>query len=280
MSDSHTSELGFTALVPLNGAAGMVPDAIGRAFAASSPRASLAIDERASGDSRQALDILTDGQRIVCALFDGPAPEPDISRAAKQSVFWRAAAQEIAGHAAFLALAAVGRPAGRRAARRQAAALTRMLAALCKAMPACAVLWRDADTLSPPGRLIRAARELDSNRWPIDVWIGCRVLGDDAAAPSVVSLSSRGVAAFLGFEIEVPPWPAEQKDKPLRILYGAAGALLSRADAAIEGLVVEVRGERPAEYRIEIGRAGDPRRARLVPVAPEIGGLAAPRPPG
>ena len=280
MSDSHTSELGFTALVPLDGAAGMAPGAIGRAFAASSPRASLAIQESAPGDSLQALDILIDGQRIVCALFDGPAPEPDISRAAKQSVFWRAAPQEIQGHGAFLTLAAVGRPSGRRAARWQAAALTRLLAALCEAMPARAVYWRDADTLSPPGRLIRAARELDSRRWPVDAWIGCRILGDDPAAPSLVALSTRGAAAFLGFELEVPPWPAEQKTRPMRIVYGAAGALLGRDEALTDGLVVEVRGEQPAEHRLEIGRAGDPRRARLVPVDPETGGLAAPGPPG
>ncbi len=61
----------------------------------------------------------------------------------------------------------------------------------------------------------------------------------------------------------------------MRILYGAAGALLGRDEAITDGLIVEIKGDPPSEHRLEIGRAGDRRRARLVPVAPSVSGAAA-----
>jgi hypothetical protein len=260
-------DLGFTAFVALSDVEDILTGPLRRCFAEVAPSSSLIIDRCAGGDALQAFRISVDGHDLVMALYAGPIPQIELNFAIKKSLFWPDAGLEMNGHKGFLAIAGTDRQARHGLARAQSIALTRFLAALVEVVPAAGVYWRGGETCSPPKRLADAPMQIARGKWPVDVWIGYQLFRRDASAeldaPEVIGMQTRGAAAYLGFELEIPPYPVAEAKEPLRILYNAAGYLMNYGDVIRDGQVVEVEGERRTSYQLHLGARGEPGLARL-----------------
>ncbi|MEO1491296.1 MAG: hypothetical protein AAFV19_03990 [Pseudomonadota bacterium] len=260
-------DLGFTAFVALSDADEIIAGPLRRRFAEVSPSSSLILEQCVAGDALQAYRVSVDGHDFVVALFTGPIPQVELTFAIRKSLFWPDAGLELQGHRGFLAIAAAQRQTRHGLARAQSIALTRFLAALVEVVPAAGVYWRGGETCSPPQRLADAPGQINRGKWPVDVWIGYQLFRKDAQAaldvPQVVGMQTRGAAAYLGFEIEIPPYEVAELKEPLRILYNAAGYLMNYGDVIRDGQIVEVEGERRTSYQLHLGARGEPGLARL-----------------
>ncbi len=260
-------EMGFTAFVALGDADEVLDGPLRRCFAGVAPNSSLILERCAAGDALQAFRVSIDGQDFVMALFEGPIPQIELNFAIKKSLFWPDAGLEMRPHNAFLVICAAERQERHGLARAQSTALTRFLAALVEVVPAIGVYWRGGETCSPPQRLADAPMQIKQGKWPVDVWIGYQLFRRDAIAavdePQVVGMQTRGAAAYLGFELEIPPYEVTELKEPLRILYNAAGYLMNYGDVIRDGQVVEVEGERRTSYQLHLGARGEPGLARL-----------------
>ena len=266
-------ELGFVCLIALDELVEILPSPLRRAFAYVAPRSSMIIEASDPAGAEQAFKITVDNQVIGCAVFNGPLPEEEYEFAQRKSLFWKDAGVEMGGHQAFVALAADRSEAVHGLARTQATALTRLAAALCEVLPARGAFWKSADTLSPAESMARAASGFNQGKWPVDIWIGWQMYGEDDEENPVLGLHTRGASAFLGFELEIPPFPVADRKEPLRILYGAMGYLMNYGDAIRDGQQVEVIGERRTDYKLHLGADGNPAVARLtVQTAGDLGG--------
>ena len=256
-------DLGFVCLIALDEAVEILPSPLRHAFAYTAPRSAMTIEAADPAGAEQAFRITVDNQVIACAVFEGPLPEAEYEFAQRKSLFWKDAGVEMDGHRGFVALAADHREALHGMARAQAVAITRLAAALCEALPARGVYWKTADTLSPPEAIARAAGGIDRGKWPVDIWIGWQMYGEDDPEHPVLGLHTRGASAFLGFELEIPPFAVADRKEPLRILYGASGYLMNHGDVIRDGQQVEVIGERRTSYTLHVGADGNAAVARL-----------------
>lgn len=256
-------DLGFTAFVALSQMDDILVGPLRRCFSEVAPSSSLILEPAASRDTEQAFRASVDGHEFVIALFLGRIPREELDFAIKKSIFWPDAKMELETHQAFLTVAASERQARHGLARAQSIALTRLLAALVEVMPASGVYWSGAQTCSPPQRIADAPPQIQRGKWPVDVWIGYQLFRRDDNAGEVIGLQTRGAAAYLGFELEIPPFPVAERKEPLRILYNAAGYLMSHGDVIRDGQIVEVEGERRTSYQLHLGASGEPGLARL-----------------
>lgn len=260
-------DLGFTAFVAVADADEILAGPLRRRFAEIAPSSSLILERCAGGDATQAFRITIDGHDFALAVFEGPIPQVELDFAIKKSLFWRDAGLEMRAHKGFVTIAASHRQDRHGLARAQSIALTRLLAALVEVVPAIGVYWRGGETCSPPQRLADAPMQIARGKWPVDVWIGYQLFRKDAAvaddAPQVVGMQTRGAVAYLGFELEIPPFQVSELKEPLRILYNAAGYLMNYGDVIRDGQIVEVEGERRTSYQLHLGARGEPGLARL-----------------
>lgn len=256
--------LGFTCLIALDELVDVLPSPLRHAIAVVAPTSSVSISEvDAPRGTAQAFRIDIDNQLFGAALFDGAMPAEEYAFAEQKSLFWQDAGIMMQGHGAFLAISADHVETVHGLARAQAVALTRLAAAFCEALPARGVYWRGADTLSAPSSIARAASSIRQGKWPVDVWIGWQMYGDDEADPMVLGLHTRGARDFLGFELEIPPFAVTDKKEPLRILHAASAYLMNFGDVIRDGQHVEVIGERRTDYTLHMGANGNPEVARL-----------------
>jgi hypothetical protein len=259
-------KLGFTAFVALDACEELIASTLRRAFAYIAPSSSLIISSSVAGDAEQAFRMSVDGHEFGIALFDGKLPEPEAAFAQKKSVFWADAANEMAEHRAFLAIGAGEHQERHGLARAQSVALTRLIAAIVEVAPALGVYWRGAEVCAPPQRVARAPGLITQGKWPVDMWIGYQLFGQNDPESPMIGLQTRGAAAYLGFELEIPPFEVEDLKEPLRILYNAAGYLMNYGDVIRNGQLVEVVGERRTTYQLHLGADGEPGLARLTVV--------------
>lgn len=259
-------DLGLICLIALDELVDILPGPLATAFELTAPRSLLQIENAEACDCEQAFTMNVDGHVFACATYDGPLPEEEYEFAERKSLFWQDAGMQMSSHRAFVALCAAEPETGHGLVRAQAVALTRLAAAICEVLPVQGLYWRSADTLSAPQAIARAAAAIDKGKWPVDIWIGWQMYGDDNDDQPVLGLHTRGAAEFLGFELDIPPFPVIDKIEPLRILYGAAGYLLARGDVIREGQFVEVVGERRTDFKILPATAGRPRTAQLTVV--------------
>ena len=256
-------ELGFVCLIALDELVEILPSPLRRAFAYTAPRSSMTIEARDPEGAEQAFRITVDNHVFGCAVFDGPMPEDEYEFAQRKSLFWKDAGVEMEDHRAFVAIAAEQPENVHGLARAQAIALTRLAAALCEELPASGIYWKSADTLSSVEAVSRGSGGIDQGKWPVDIWIGWQMYGEDDEDSPVLGLHTRGASAFLGFELEIPPFAVADRKEPLRILYGAAGYLMNFGDVIRDGQQVEVIGERRTDYKLHRDANGNALVARL-----------------
>ena len=256
--------LGFTCLIALDELVDVLPGPVHRAIEMIAPTSSLSIEDVAApSGTAQAFQLIIDNQLFGAAMFDGPMPAEEYSFAEQKSLFWQDAGIMMEGHRAFLAISADHVETVHGLARAQAIALIRLAAGFCEALPARGVYWRGADTLSAPSSVSRGASAIRQGKWPVDVWIGWQMYGDDLSDPMVLGLHTRGAKDYLGFELDIPPFPVTDKKEPLRILHAASAYLMNFGDVIRDGQHVEVIGERRTDYKLHMGAEGNPNVARL-----------------
>lgn len=256
-------DLGLICLVALDELAEILPGPLATAFELTAPRSVLEIEDAPAHGCEQAFMMTVDGHVFGCASYDSPLPEEEYEFAERKSMFFQDAGMQMSTHQAFVALCAAEPETGHGLVRAQAVALTRLAAALCEVMPAQGIYWRGADTLSAPEAVARAAAAFYKGKWPVDIWIGWQMYGDDDPRHPVLGLHTRGAADYLGYELDIPPFPVSDKIEPLRILYGAAGYLIEHGDVIRDGQFVEVIGERRTDFKILPATADTPRIAQL-----------------
>lgn len=241
------------------------PRTLRKALGRYAPQASVEIRPRLAEDGQAAVEVMLDRQSFLIVTMPGPLPREECDRAAANALFWPQAGQALAGHRAFVAIAAIGAEDRHGLVRAQAIAMTRLAAAVVHGMGALGLYWRGAEIAAPPGRVIDAVDELDRGKWPADLWVGYMFYGRDTAEAPVIGAQTRGAAAYLGFEIEVPPIPVNPNDRkePLRILFGATGFLLAMGHRIRDGQRVQILGERVTEWTLHHSETGGPGLAQL-----------------
>ncbi len=214
--------------------------ALRRAFSQSAPRAPLGITRARVPTGEEAFLIDLADERIVLHLAEERIPEREYSAAVRGNVLWPEAGDAMARHTAYAALAGVPARSDRRGVEAQAAALTRAAEAVATIAEALGVHWLGTETMSAPGRLVRARQELTEGRVPTDLWIGIRVV--EGAETGHLGARTAGAAAFLGYELHLDPMPTPGAQEPIEILTEAAHALLSTETRVSDGDRVEANG--------------------------------------
>lgn len=259
------SEFGLMSFVALDHWEPLDAHSLGRALGAISPTSSFAAVEREAGVGEDALEVEVDGQQFLLIAMPGPLPEPDHRQALQNSLFWPSAASEMARHTAFVVITALDPETAHGLVRAQAVAMTRLAAAVAEEMPSLGLYWRGAEGAVPPGRLLLTPGEFASGKWPADIWIGYVFFGKDTPDDPLIGVQTRGAAAYLGFEVEVPPMPVNPDDRkePLRILFAAVGHLIAQGHTIRDGQQVQVKGERRTLWQLHRNERGGPGVAQL-----------------
>ena len=268
MSDSDTGEvsvddLGQTCMIALDAPDDIIPSQLIRTMNYIAPKSEVKIEDTEASGADQGYLIRVDHQVFACAIFESRMPEEEFSFALRKSIFWPDAAENMASHRAFAALSAAEPEQSHGLIRAQAVALTRLAASLAEILPSSGVLWGGSLICSSPQRIASAPAEIADGKWPVDVWIGYQFTGPDENDYSVLGLRTRGAAQFLGFEMEIAPFPVADRKEPVRILYNAVGYLMNYGDVIRDGQLVEVTGERRTQYQLHLGANGEPGIARL-----------------
>lgn len=258
-------KLGLMCLIALDEAVALDLFAIRRAVQMVAPRSVMTIERRPAPPGEAALLVTFDGQEIVVHACAGRIPDREYFEAVTGNLFWPEAADEMARHRAVITMCGAERHRIHGLVRAQAVALTRLAAALAEVTPSVGVHWAGTQAMASPDRLARAAGELSRHLWPVDLWLGYAFFGTDRPGePLVVGVQTIGAAAYLGFELEVPPFAVRDRIEPIRILFGAVGYLMAHGDVIRDGTVVEVKGERQTRYTLHLGRGETPGLAQLV----------------
>lgn len=253
------TELGLVCLIALTEPVDLVPERVRAAIAQVAPRSAVGVEGRGS----DALAITLDRHPLVATVLAETMPD-EATEALGRSLFWPDAALALSRHAGFVALAAAEPARGLGLVRAQAVALTRAAAGLAEELPALGIYWHGAGAVVPPERLARAAAQFAQDRWPVDVWFGYRLHGTQLADGTyALGVRTQGAAAYLGHEIEVPPFPSTDRGACLRILWNAVGYLMAAGDVLRDGQLVEVSGERRTRYRLTLAPGGRPGVAQL-----------------
>ncbi|MEM6933232.1 MAG: hypothetical protein AAF526_06525, partial [Pseudomonadota bacterium] len=186
------SDLGLTCLIALDSWEELDPDLLVRAMERLAPRASTQAHLVDGEPGVSALIISVDGHEFGAAVMLGKIPEPDLSDAMKQSLFWRDASHEVFNHQAFAVISAAERHGSLGLARAQAIALTALAAGVAECLPSLGLYWRGAEGMVPPSRLLTAQHEIAQGYWPVDIWIGYSFFREDHGEDMLVGVQSRG----------------------------------------------------------------------------------------
>lgn len=265
------SSLGLMCMIALDELVPIDLFALRRAVQLVAPRSGMTVERRKAPPSETALIVDFDGQLFAIHACGDRIPEADYQEAVVGNLFWPEAADAMARHRASVTICGVERHRVHGLARAQAVALTRLAAAVAEATPSCGVHWLGTKAMASPDRLARATGELARHLWPVDLWLGYTFYGTDRPGERlVVGVQTMGAAAYLGFEIEVPPFEVVDKIEPIRILFGAVGYLMAYGDVIRDGTLVEVKGERRTQYQLHLGGGSAPGLARLEVLKPSL----------
>lgn len=260
-----SADLGHICLIALSDVEEILAAPLRRTLSMVSPRSSISVETVQPQDEVQALTIRVDGHAFACAVFDVRIPQDHLDDACGRSIFWMDASYEMAAHTAFIAIAADAPETAHGLVRAQAVALTRLIAALVELYPALGVIWSGSGMCAAPQRVAAAPYDLARTVWPTDFWIGYSFIqivddpdedddpdADPDANPTVEKgIRTIGAAAYLGFELEIPPDPSTDLQELMRICYHATAWLMNHGDVIRDGRLVEVEGERRTRYEID-----------------------------
>ncbi|MEM9145192.1 MAG: hypothetical protein AAGC57_03270 [Pseudomonadota bacterium] len=260
-------DLGLACMLALETPVTLDLFALRRGVAQVAPRSSLQIERRRTPPGESALFVEFDGQPFIVYATADRLPEAEYTEAVAGNLFWPEAGDAMARHTGTVTIVGALRERAHGMVRAQAIALTRLSAAVAAATPTAGVHWVGTKAMASPGRLRRAASELTDHLWPVDLWLGYVFFGTDRPGEQmVIGVQTVGAHDFLGYEIEVPPFPVVEKIEPIRILFGAVGYLLSHGGGIGDGRLVEVKGERLSRWALHMGAEDRPGLAQMTVV--------------
>jgi hypothetical protein len=263
-------DLGLICLIPLAEPARLDAAAVREALRRVAPRADVVIEQRPTDegggdddDSGGGLAVSIDRQDFAAVALAGRLPQEVYDGAMQSPVGWRGRAEALAGERAFVAAAAAEPVSGHGLARAQAIALTRLAAALAETLPALAVVWEPSRIAAPPERLARLPELMLQERWPVEIWVGYRLLRASPDDRGSIGARSHGAATYFGSEIEVVPFPTDDPGEPLRIALGIVGHLMAHGSHIRDGQTIRTPKGRRARCSLHPGREGGPGVIRL-----------------
>ncbi len=249
-------ELGLMCMLALARPAPLDLFALRRAVAQVAPRSAVTIERRRAPPGETVLIVAVDGHPFVVHATPERLPERDYAEAVAGNLLWPDAGDAMAHHEASVAVCAAEREHGHGLLRAQAAALTRLAAAVSAAARALGAHWLGTGAMASPERLARAAGEIGRGQWPVDLWLGYRLTGGGRQGERpVIGAATVGARPYFGVEIEIPPYAAGETIEPIRILFGAAAALMASGEPVRDGLAVRVRGEEGRGFRLALDPA-------------------------
>lgn len=251
------SGLGVLCMVALNEVGPLDLFALRRAAQTVAPRSTLTIERRRAPPAETVLIVDLDGERLALHGAPGRIPEREYQAGIAGNLFWPEAVDAMARHRAIVTVCGMERAEGLPAVRAQAAAVTRLAAAVAEATGACGAHWLGTGSMASPARLIAAAREIERRRWPADLWLGYVALGvERPGARPLMGARSEGATEYLGAEIEVPPYEAADRLEPIRVLFAGIGRLIGRGAPLAEGIPVEPDAPGHPRRRLRAGPDG------------------------
>jgi len=269
------NDLGLLCLLALESPAEPDPDAASARLATAAPHSGVTVERRVGPDGERGLYVTIDRQGFAVVGSDGQIPEPAVAEVLQRSVFWRGRAEALARHRAMVAISAAEPATGHGLLRAQAAALTRLAAAIAADLPTLACCWPSAATAVPPQRLAAAAAEIQAGRWPVDLWIGFALTHfGDAAGQRLTGARSRGAAGYFGAELDVFPFATDNAAEPMKIIVNITNHLMTNGAHLRPGQTATGPDGRVLGFERVPPQGSDPALIRLRSMAPGEPGAA------
>lgn len=260
-------ELGLFCMIALDREGPLDMLALRRAIPQAAPGTEFTIERRRATLPSESAAIVTVGRSpFVVYLSPGRMPEREYRIGTEGNLIWPSAADEMARHVAVATVCAATAPEGQTETVAQAAELTRLAAAVAMTLRPCGVYWAGTRHMSSPQRLIEGAAELERRGWPVDLWLGYRVTGEEPlGGPPLLGAETLGASAYLGCEVSLAPTYVEGRFVPLRRLFEAIGVILANHGLIDNGMVIETGN---GVFRVSLEDSGrGPIVARLQPGA-------------
>jgi len=255
--------LGLMCLIALSEPARLDARALRETLGQTAPRSDVTVEPRLSEAGERGLVIRIDRQDFAAVVLEGRLPQQVHDAAMHAPVGWPGRAEALAGERAFVAVAAAEPVTGHGLARAQAVALSRLAAALAGTLPARALVWTAAGVAASTARFAHIPAEILQERWPVDVWIGFRLLGMQAEGGERFGALSHGAARFFGSEIEVVPYATTDRSEPLRLGLATAAHLMTHGSHLRDGQALQAKNTPRARCSLHPGPNGGPGVIRL-----------------
>ena len=174
------------------------------------------------------------GVALAVMFVDAPLPEEAYGNALRLNRIWPEAASAMRAHRAHVVVGMV-QEINRKTALAEASAVTLLAAALSELLPATAMIWTTAASITSPASLRAHAQRL-ATAVPLDIWLQLAWL-DGPPTPDgkrTLAVLTQGLLPFVGRELEFAPRPLDPPTVALRVL-GAGEYLI------INGPVIKER---------------------------------------
>jgi hypothetical protein len=206
MNIDQFASIDQTTIIPCKSSAVINLDTIKTELQKIAPAAELKDDLAgpASGvpDSSGGYLVSYDGISMAILSFTRPLPVDTLVYGPSPNFFWPTAENDLSSHATHVRVLVTQQIKTRAEFIAAAKALTYLTAAVCKAVPAMAVLWCAADHLLSVERYLLIATAPESpGKTFAPIWV--RILA--ANTPEGVVVATHGLSGFAGREIEFAP---------------------------------------------------------------------------
>ncbi len=197
-------------------------DAVARAWKelfADEPPLELSGDPVSEEGAGSVMVFATGDRTVMFARVPMPIPAGDIESACERSWMWRDAAQAMPHQKshAIVTSTPLGEPV------EEALAVSRVIAAACKAGDAVGVYWGNGGQVHKPEFFVDAVRAFEA--LPVMLWVGVAVSASSPKGP--FTLSTMGMRSFGHKEFEVIDAHEEPADLSMRV-YELANYVLSK----------------------------------------------------
>ena len=202
-----------------------------------------------------------EGLRLAVMFVAAPLPREAYAEALTLNRTWPEAAAAMDGAAAHVIVASLSPPGSHGEALNAAGYASFAAAALCTLLPAIAVVWTNASTMTEANAFQTAIRGLGQRRLPVLQWVGLSFLQAPAGPQGErqTAVMTHGLLPFLGRELEWMPSPLPL---PLIVerLLGACDYLIMRGPVIADGdtLGVSTTERIRARYAAQGQRPGVP----------------------
>jgi hypothetical protein len=159
------------------------------------------------------------GVALAVMFVDAPLPEPSYGDALRLDRIWpKDAANAMRAHRAHVVVG-MAQEINPKTALAEASAVTLLAAALSELLPAMAMIWVTAASITSPPSLRTHAQRL-ATAVPLDIWTQLEWLDGPPTADGKRTLAvlTHGLRPFVGRELEFAPRPLDPPTIALRVL--------------------------------------------------------------